>query len=87
MRNINEMEWQRLKNDVNGNSRWVCHWLTFEKKPDYTLTLSERYAKAIELANKIGGRKYHTKKYGGGIVFQCYGPEEMMPHIEKLMNE
>ena len=81
------MDWTKIKNDVNGNSRWVCHWLTLEAKPDYKLTLSERYAKALKLANRIGGRKYHNKSFGGGIVFQCYGPDEMMPHIQKLLDE
>jgi hypothetical protein len=87
MRTLDEMEWKHIKNDINGNSRWVCHWMTFEKKPDYSLTLSERYANAVALANQIGGRKFRNKDYGGGIVFQCYGPEEMLPHIQKLMDE
>jgi len=30
------------------------------------------YAEAVEAANKIGGRRYHNKSYGGGIVFQAY---------------
>jgi len=87
MRTLKEMEWKHIKNDINGNSRWVCHWMTFEKKPDYSLTLAERYDKAVKLANEIGGRKYRSKDYGGGIVFQCFGPDEMLPHIQKLMDE
>jgi hypothetical protein len=61
--------------------------MTFEHKPDYSMTLAERYDKAVKLANQIGGRKFRNKDYGGGIVFQCYGPEEMLPHIQKLMDE
>ena len=26
----------------------------------------------LEAARKLGGRKFHNKQYGGGIVFQAY---------------
>ena len=53
----------RINNDVNGNPRYVFHFLH----------LSKDYARAVKLANKhLGGRKYHTKTYGGGIVIQSY---------------
>lgn len=81
------MDWKRIKNDINGNGRWVCHWTTLEAKRDYKLTLAERYAKAVELAHEIGGRKYHTKDYGGGIVFQTHGPDEMEPIIAALLEK
>ena len=60
------MEFTRIKNDVNGNPRYVVHFLN----------IADNYQDAIQLANKIGGRKYHTKSYGGGIVFQSYNIEE-----------
>jgi len=72
------MDWIRVKNDVNGNSRWVCHWLTFKPAAD-------TYETALALARKIGGRKYHNKQYGGGIVFQCYGPDDIGPHIARVL--
>ena len=53
----------RIKQDVNGNGRLVCHWTNIPG--------AETYAEAVKLANKIGGRKYHTKNFGGGIVFQA----------------
>lgn len=60
------MDFTRIKNDVNGNPRYVVHFLN----------IADNYQDAIQLANKIGGRKYHTKSYGGGIVFQSYNIEE-----------
>lgn len=72
------MDWTRLKNDVNGNSRWVCHWLTF--KP-----AANTYEEALTLARKIGGRKYHNKHYGGGVVFQTFGPDDIGPHIAQIV--
>ena len=74
------MDWIRVKSDVNGNSRWVCHWLTFKPAAD-------TYEAALKLARQIGGRKFHNKQYGGGIVFQCYGPDDIGPHIARVKGE
>jgi hypothetical protein len=35
------------------------------------------------LANTLGGKKFHNKQYGGGIVFQCYS----LPDLCKRINE
>lgn len=64
----------RIKNDINGNPRYVCSFLTLntEEELNSVECLLNKYAIACKRANKIGGRKYHTKSYGGGIVFQSY---------------
>jgi hypothetical protein len=62
----------RINSDVNGNPRYVCHYLNF--KPDH-LGYSDKdfnYNDAINAARTIGGKKFHNKQYGGGIVFQSY---------------
>jgi hypothetical protein len=51
------------------------------------LTISERYAIACKLANKAGGRKYHNKSYGGGIVFQSYSIGELCNFLNNLMEK
>lgn len=66
------IDWIRLANDVNGNPRFACHFLDLEPARDYTLPLSTRYARVVAAANTVGGRKYHTKRIGGGVVFQAY---------------
>ena len=71
------MNFQRIKSDINGNPRHVVHFTDLEPpKQQDTLrrrfTLPERYARTIKAANKLGGRKYSTRAYGGGIVFQAY---------------
>jgi hypothetical protein len=71
----NKIEWTQIDNDGNGNPRYVCHFLnllTKEEKMSETLDISEKYTMAVRRANKIGGRKFHNKTYGGGIVFQSY---------------
>ena len=58
----NQIKFTRINNDVNGNPRYVAHYLN----------IADDYATSVKLAKKIGGRKYHCKAYGGGIVFQSY---------------
>lgn len=75
-----QIEWTRVKNDVNGNPRHVCHFTDLETFNTrfygrVNSTISERYARVVKLANKVGGRKYHNKFYGGGIVFTAYDCE------------
>jgi hypothetical protein len=66
----------RVNNDVNGNPRYVIHFLALltEEEKDYNgLSLDSRYSVAIARAKKLfGGKKFHNKQYGGGIVFQSY---------------
>lgn len=67
-------QFTRINNDINGNPRYVCHFLN----------IANDYKTAVKLANKIGGKKYHTKSYGGGIVFQSYNIESTAEHINSI---
>lgn len=67
----NNIEFIRIKNDINGNPRYVCHFLN----------IADNYNSAIIIAKKIGGKKYHNKQYGGGIVFQSYNIEKTRKDI------
>ena len=76
-----KIEFTRITNDINGNPRYVCHFLNLltdaEKYVSVRLgsgtnNISDKYNKAVTRAKKIGGRKYTAKNYGGGIVFQSY---------------
>ena len=83
------MEFTRVNSDVYGNPRYAIHFLnllTDEEKKNYDLSISEQYNIAIKRANKIGGRKFHNKQYGGGIVFQSYNIKDTEEAIKKLIN-
>ena len=68
-----KIEWTRIKNDPNGNPRYVCHFLNFLSKEEIgSIDLNDQYELALNRAHKLGGRKFHNKQYGGGIVFQSY---------------
>ena len=59
-------QFQLIKNDVNGNPRYVTSWCGWG---------FDTYAQAVLAANAIGGRKYNTRAFGGGLVFQVYESE------------
>lgn len=73
----------RINNDVNGNPRYVIHFLallTDQERGD----LESRYNVAIARAKKMfGGKKFHNRQYGGGIVFTSYNVDTEL----RLINE
>jgi hypothetical protein len=71
-------DFTRVNNDVNGNPRYVCHFFKLNTK-------SERYNLALIRSRKLGGKKFHNKQYGGGIVFGCvYNLHELCELINEL---
>ena len=83
----------RINNDVNGNPRYVIHFFALltdkEKEFDYHAGLSDnRYNLAITKARSLfGGKKFHNKQYGGGIVFQSYNTQVELDLINALHSE
>ena len=82
---ITSNDFTRVNNDTNGNPRHVLHFLNLEKEKDYTKTLMERYNQALVIAKKAGGRKFHNKQYGGGIVFQSYNLNDLSDELNNLI--
>ncbi len=97
----NQIEFTRVNNDTNGNPRYVCHFLNLitdkdeaQIKEDFAASLAQnpfmltglKYEHALDKARKIGGRKFHNKQYGGGIVFQSYNIHQTEQDILNLLN-
>lgn len=79
-------EWQqieltRINNDTYGNPRYVVHYSSLLTEKDDSLHYNSRYSVALNRAKRIGGRKFHNKQYGGGIVFQSYNTDELKKDI------
>ena len=75
----------RINNDVNGNPRYVVHFLDIINEEErMSIPFTKLYDYAIKKAKKIGGKKYSNKSYGGGIVFQSYNIEDTWNKIQKL---
>lgn len=83
---LESIEWTRVRSDVSGNPRYVCHFLNLltREELDSVRDTGEKYEIALTRARKIGGRKFHNKQYGGGIVFQSYSIETETQEIARL---
>lgn len=75
----------RVRNDVNGNPRYVLHFLNLNMDAD-TMDISGKYAVALKRAKNLGGRKFHNKQYGGGIVFQSYSLPGLCQDLNSLFD-
>ena len=79
------MEFTRINNDINGNPRYVVHFLNFiTDQESQGLTLDQKYNLAVKKAKKIGGKIYRGKSFGGGIVFQSYNIQETINKTKGL---
>ena len=87
------MEWTRIKHDVNGNPRYVCHYHNLLTDDELNASMWDyqgrlihptKYEIALQRAHKLGGRKFNNKQYGGGIVFSTYALSKLENHIQEL---
>jgi hypothetical protein len=85
-----ELKQNRQTNDINGNPRYAVHFNAMFSDNEYTTQIlrsegvEERYVKAVFRAKKIGGKKFHNKQFGGGIIFQCYNTRTLAEQIVSL---
>ena len=63
--NGNSIEYFKVNHDVNGNPRYVIHFLA----------VADTYNEAVFKSRKIGGKVYRAKWFGGGIVFSSHNLE------------
>lgn len=77
MEKYTEKSLTRVNNDGNGNPRYVVH---------FTALLADDengYNTALVKSREYGGKKFHNKQYGGGIVFQCYNVGDLLQFINR----
>jgi len=77
------MEFTKIKKDINGNPRYVIHFSNILTEGE-NLTISQKYDMAVKKANKIGGSKYRSKSFVGGIVFQSFNINNLEKEINQL---
>ena len=73
-----------LNGEIEAKRRASSYGLTKDYKNGSLINF--QYEVALEKAKKIGGRKFHNKQYGGGIVFQSYNINDTLKHINELIN-
>ena len=90
------VKWTRVKNNSDGNARYVCHFLNLLTETERSLEYSQKlginsvsilYNIALHRAHKINGRKFHNKQYGGGIVFNCISTEDKEEQIKRIIEK
>lgn len=82
---MTQFDWTRVNNDVNGNPRFVVHFLDIMPKKFAYGDVTQKYDATVKWANKLGGKRFHNKQYGGGIVFQSYNLDETERYIIEAM--
>lgn len=81
---MSKIEFTRVQNDTYGNPRFVAHFRSViceESKIISPLLSSDKYPLALEKCKQFGGRKFHNRQYGGGIVFQSYNNQSLETEI------
>ncbi len=88
MKTITKDDFTRIINNSNAHPRYVLHFfklLTQDEINSYGLdNYKELYNLGVKRANKIGGKKFHNKQYGGGIVFTTFEPTEIINKINSI---
>jgi hypothetical protein len=71
----NKIDWTNVNNDSHGNPRIVCHYLE----------IADDYETALQIARKVGGKKFHNRQYGGGVIFQSYNPDTTEARLKQAI--
>ena len=87
-RTITPDHFDRVNNDTNGNPRYVLHFLNLNTDAELDanpwIDSSHKYELALARSRAQGGRKFHNKQYGGGIVFQSYNLRALCDSLNAL---
>ena len=67
----------RIKNDVNGNPRYVVHFSDLGIKLDDYDNINKLY----------GFKKYRAAWFGGGVVFQSYNIQDTLHYALNKVKE
>lgn len=82
MSHITENDFTKIDNNAMGNPRYVIHFLNIPTIDSDII--SNMYNQALDKTKSLGGKKYHNKKYGGGIVFSTYNLNDLIVKLNEL---
>jgi len=85
------MEYKRVNNDINGNPRYVFHFLDCiperERVGVDAWEVSRLFYRTLNIMKTLGGRKYRGKDFGGGIVFKSHDIDGTIAKIKALKSD
>ena len=84
------MKLTRVKNDVNGNGRFIAHFLDLVTPEERAASPDQGripwlFERALARSKKIGGRRYRGVGYAGCVVFQECSEELLRQDILNLL--
>ncbi|CAB4144190.1 hypothetical protein UFOVP455_25 [uncultured Caudovirales phage] len=85
------IEYKKIKHDINGNPRYVIHFRELLSLDEFNSfsgldKITNAYNLALKKAKKLGGKAYHGKDFGGGIVFKSFNIESTIKDIKGVNN-
>ena len=63
---------ETIDSNTYGNPRFVMHWRSLSSE-------------VLDFCKPLGGKKYHNKKYGGGIAFITYNLQSLCDKINAAL--
>ena len=91
---VDGIPFTRTSNGVGNYPRYVVHFTSLlslkEMREEGNVGVgfvSSLYEKAIKKAKEIGGKKYDTKHFGGGIVFKSCSLKLLAALIKTVRDE
>ena len=81
MSHITAKDFTSINNDSYGNPRFVIHFLNISTE---NASVKNMYDEALNKTKSLGGKKFHNKQYGGGIVFSTYNLESLIKQLNEL---
>lgn len=76
-------DFQRIKRDINGNSRYIIHMSKIPYQKPF-LSVKDKYKKVGLICKAFGGKRYNTKRYPFYIVFQSTNIIEIVNLLNQL---
>lgn len=86
--NIKPEQFTQINNDIYGNPRYVIHFLSLAEPSLNYKDISNEYKYILNINKKLGlgGKKFHNKQYGGGLVFQSYSLSSLCNFLNTKLN-
>lgn len=82
---INNITFYRTTNDVNGNPRYLVHFLDFLKDDDRNGDVLKDFQIAKARAKKCGFREFRGKIFGGGFIISSYNLYDVANRINETL--
>lgn len=82
-----EIDVLRIDNDSNGNPRYVIHFLCVASEYERAMGQGDAfgaYERTLRFLQGSGWKRYHNKKYGGGLMTSSYSLDDDLRKLEEF---